>query len=446
MNYAETVNYLNSLSEQQNLAGQVIMKRQAVVEILNRLGNPHLGRKTVHITGSKGKGSTSSLIASILTANGYSSALFTSPHLHCLAERICLNMKKVTDEEFTDTLAQVYDAVEVENHGKYGLVSTFGALTAMYFQLARKHNVDWQVVEAGLGGATDGTNVFDQTDIVVVTAISLEHTEILGKTTREIAENKAGLIKAGSTVIVAEQTEPEILEILKNRCKDMGATLIDVVHEYKVTSVIAEGNFQTFEVENQGRSRTFTISMMGRHQVSNATAAIAAIDAISRLGEPIAEEALRDGLKSVSVPGRLEIVPAENRTVIDGAHNGESMRMLVAALKKHFVYDNLICIVGANSDKNITEMLSALEGSANQLIVSKSQFVKAMSPQIIEEIAVGKGFEVCTTDSTREALRQAYKLCDKNDLVCVTGSLYLVAEARELLVGKDNWSLAAAGA
>lgn len=286
MNYTETVNYLNSLSEQQNLAGQVIMKRRAVTEILNRLGNPHLGRKTVHITGSKGKGSTSSLIASILTANGFSTALFTSPHLHSLAERICLNMKKCADEEFTDTLAQVYDAVEAENHGEYGLVSTFGALTAMYFQLARKHNVDLQVVEAGLGGATDGTNVFDQTDIVVVTAISLEHTEILGKTTREIAENKAGLIKAGSTVIVAEQTEPEILEIFRNRCKNTGATLIDVAHEYKITSVIAEGNFQTFEVESQGRSRTFTISMMGRHQVSNATAAIAAIDAICRLGVP----------------------------------------------------------------------------------------------------------------------------------------------------------------
>lgn len=431
MNYKQSIEYLLALPDMERKnTGPLArsMSLAAMHALLATLGNPERGRKTIHITGSKGKGSTSSFIASILSLAGSHNSLYTSPHLHSYTERICFDSIPCPEGDFARGLSEIEPLITGIHQSDLGPISTFGAMTALFFYLTQRKNPPWQIVEVGMGGLFDATNVFENTDIAVISSISLEHTSVLGRTVSEIAENKAGIIKPGSTVILGKQQDPAVLPVIRNRCLELGAKLVDVASEYQTSNCTIEGEKQAFSVLSNGSTRQFTISMRGAHQINNALNAIAAADILS-----IDQDRLFKGLKRVTVPGRMELVKTKPFIVLDGAHNGESARTLLVGLQRHFQYKRLLIILGVNADKNISEILEAL-APASEIIVTRSQSEKAMDPQLIAEAGTDKDCAFTLTTSAKEALTKALNKAGNDDLICITGSLYLVAEARELIL------------
>lgn len=448
MNYNEAVEFLLALPDmERNSRGPQArtMSLEAMKALLLQIGSPEKNRKTVHVTGSKGKGSSSALIASALSSRG-TTLTYSSPHLHSYLERICLGLQPVSQADFVSALGSVKAQILELHNSELGPISTFGAMTALFFKLAEMKNALWQVVEVGMGGAFDATNVFDATDLVVITAISLEHTSILGSTIAEIARNKSGLIKPGSTVILAAQKDASVKEIVASVCQEKGAKLVDVADSYHIETQSHTADRQTFQVRHNGILREFSLSLLGEHQLQNATTAIAAIDALGKSGKiDICASLLRDSLERVFVPGRLELTRMSPPVVLDGAHNGDSAAALVQALERHFpdfFQEKPVFILGTNSDKDIEAILDALRPAVGTLIASRSSSDKAMPPEKIMEQALKKQIKVELAPDINHALARANELAQKERAICVTGSLYLVAEAREVLMGKNlSWSL-----
>ena len=432
------------------------MSLDTMKTLLAELGNPQRGRRTVHVTGSKGKGSTSAFIASAL-AMSHSTLLYSSPHLHSYRERICQDLHPISEADFVSGLENTMAAVQRVHLGDQGPVSTFGAMTALYFELCRSKSIQWQIVEVGLGGLYDGTNVFEQTDLVVITAISLEHTSILGSTAAEIAANKGGIIKPGSIVVLAEQNDPQVLPVIEEICRKQGANLINVAAEYRVSSSKVTAQGQSFELSSSKQgTRTFHLQMLGEHQLQNASTAIAALDALCQKALKLSERDLQTAVERVFVPGRMEIASRSPLVVLDGAHNGDSASALVSALERHVPSNRkqgtsasqYVFVLGANSDKNIKSILQAIEPNAACIIACCSQSEKAMPVERIGEVAKELGIECFEASSSCEdALQRAKAICAQSPpaeplAICVTGSLYLVAEAREILLGANpQWSL-----
>lgn len=438
MDYWDAIDYILALPDLERFssgpAGQT-MTLDAMKALLNRLGNPERGRHTIHITGSKGKGSTSSMIASILHEAGYRTALYTSPHLHDYVERISFDMLPVSRFDFADALDEIRDAIEEVNDSENGPVSTFGAMNALFFHLCRKNRVEWQVVEVGLGGMNDATNVFDSKDLAVITAISLEHTAVLGNTCAEIAREKAGIITPGCKVILARQNDPAVREEVLNACQEREADLIDVEKEYVVIPTSHDSNGQSFSVQTAERKYNLHTCMLGMHQLHNAATAVAVAEQLVALGTRVGEEVIEHGIANVEVAGRIEQLTRHPITVVDGAHNGESMHALVDAIERHFDYEEFVCVLGVNQDKKLTEILAAIKRLEPKVVIAtKSTSQRAMPPESIAEAASEMGMETRISNNIADAIGIAKEYAGMDDLVCITGSLYVVGEAREKIL------------
>lgn len=442
MDYSEAIQYLLSLTDMERgfqASANPTMSLSSVRSLLSRLNDPHLGRKTVHITGSKGKGSTAAMVEGILRRNGESTALFTSPHLHSFTERIVIDGEPVSAEEFAAAMEAIRPAVEAERESVHGNVSTFGVLTALFFWLVRAQlkPVDWQVVEVGLGGTYDATNVFDEPDVVVITPISLEHTAILGSTPAEIASDKSGIIKPGSTCVLAAQRDPGAFEVVRTRCTEVGARFVDVGSRYR-SEVLEKFIFgQSFQLSGPDQTRIMRTPMLGTHQVQNAATAVAVAEAIRARGFEVSESAIVDGIAHTRVPGRMEVMAQNPLIVADGAHNGESAEALAATLKDYFEWQRLFLVIGVTSDKDVRAMGFQLAKLAELIVCCRFKNPRSMDPyQIIQEIGF-LGPAAVAEESVAGGLNTALSHAEPGDLVCVTGSLYVVAEAREELLGES---------
>lgn len=439
MDYSQAIDYLCSFPDWErgttSPRGQ-IMTLASVKSLLARLGNPHLGRGTIHITGSKGKGSTSHMVAAILTECGLGTALFTSPHLHSYCEQIAFNCQPVSEFEFAQGIKSIMTAVDLEHESILGPVSTFGVLCALFFCLSsqRSHLVDWQIVEVGLGGLNDATNVFEEKDLAIITPISLEHTSILGKTTAEIAAIKAGIITPGCTVILAPQQDPLVKPVIVNHCAQVGAKLIDVGELYKTKRLKHTHSSQVFELSGPHTTKIISLRMLGQHQIVNATTAFAAADVLREKGVSIDYDKVVSALKNASVPGRFEILKTNPTIVVDGAHNGESALALRQTLIDHLNAQACTFIIGVNSDKDIEAILKALAPIAKRIIATKSKNPRAMDPEHIASIG---GYLRLLSSKGRtifDAIRLGLSSIEKNEILCITGSLYVVAQARKLIL------------
>lgn len=452
MNYNEATNFLLALPDmERNSHGSLArtMSLECMRALLHRLGDPQLGRKTAHVTGSKGKGSSSAMLSAMLAAD-YSCSLYTSPHLHSYLERICMNCKPVSESEFADGVSQIKDTVLLQHESDLGPVSTFGAMTSLYFYLNDRHQMQWQVVEVGMGGLFDATNVFDKKELVLISAVSLEHTSVLGKTTQEIARNKAGIIRPGCTVVLAPQHDASVSPLIEKICKEQNADFIDVAKKYKINALDFDAQKQSFILQERSGAtadRQFQIRMLGLHQLDNAATAIAAIDALNEKGLIKSDNSsISSALEAVSVPGRMETLRYAGMTIlIDGAHNGESMQALVDGMERHFKRTNSVIVLGVNSDKNIDQILEAIKPACSLLIASRSQSQKAMEPSIIFERAKQLGMNVQVSESSEDAFAMAQEASREEGFFCATGSLYLIAEIRELILGTNpSWSFVSA--
>ncbi len=402
-----------------------------VERLLALLDNPHHRFQVIHVAGTKGKGSTSAMLASILRAAGYRTGLYTSPHLHTFRERIRVDDGLIAKETVAALTAQLQPLV-----GQVEGLTTFEIITALGFVHFARQGVDFAVLEVGLGGRLDATNVVRPL-IAVITSLSYDHTRILGHTLPQIAREKAGIVKPGLPVVSAPQ-EAEALAVIREVCGQKEAPLIVVGQDWTWTRNEANLDGQAFQV-SRGQAplaapltyNHLWLPLLGEHQVVNAVTAIAAINELRRYDIEIEAEAIAQGLRQVRWPGRLEILARQPLIVADSAHNADSAHKLAAALEDHFSGKRLILILGASRDKDIDGILGALLPLARHVIVTRSEHPRAADPAWLQEKVIAHGREALTATSMAEALEQALALANKDDLICAAGSVFIAAAARE---------------
>ncbi len=431
LTYEETLDYIYSFTDYEKGTSYryapEFFDLARMERFLALLDNPHRRFPSVHIAGTKGKGSTAAMTASVLQAAGYRAGLYTSPHLHTFRERIRVDGRLIERAEVVALAERLRPVVE----GIEG-ITTFEIMTAMAFLHFVEREVDFAVLEVGLGGRLDATNVVTPL-VSVITSLSYDHTHVLGHTLAQIAREKAGIIKRGVPVVSAPQA-PEAMAVIEEVCRERGAELVVVGRDWTWEAGEANLKGQWFKVAGGGgqeASRSFWIPLLGRHQLINATVVVAAVEMLRQRGVHIPEASLREGLRRVRWPGRLEILGRKPFLVVDCAHNADSAQKLATALRELFAYRDLILVFGASADKDIRGMMRALLPLAREVILTRAHHPRAADPGELREEARSLGWEAAIGEDVAGALSQALKLADEDDLVCVTGSTFVVAEARE---------------
>jgi dihydrofolate synthase/folylpolyglutamate synthase len=393
--------------------------------LMAELGNPQDTYPTIHIAGTKGKGSTAALCASALRAAGYKTGLYTSPHLLDFCERIQVDGQPIPHNELADLVDEIKPAV-----ARVPKLTTFELTTALgYLYFARQH-AQVAVIEVGLGGRLDATNVITPR-VSVITSLSYDHTAVLGDTLTLIAGEKAGIIKPGAPVVSSPQRE-EALRVLERVAAERGCKLTLVGREVSYQMVTQSLDGQEFSVQwtvnSNQYSTTLRIPLLGAHQVENAAAAYAALRAA---GLGVSDEAIASGFAAVRWPGRFEIVRRENPTVIfDSAHNQDSFEKLAATLETYFPGRKVTLIFGVSEDKHLLAMLTAIRPLLARVIATRADHPRALEPEKIVEAARQLGVESDAAVPVETALKRALDLSQKDgSIVLAAGSIFLVAEA-----------------
>ncbi len=447
MNYSQAKQYLYSFTNYEKLPGVCYAppgySLQPVEELLHRTGNPHLAARTVHIAGTKGKGSIAAMVAQVLTVSGYRTGLYTSPHLHTLRERIQVDGKLISRDEFAALVTELQPYLDAamttvanQNHQSQEEktdqpLTFFEALTVLAFAYFSQKKVDFQVLEVGLGGKLDATNVA-KPDVCVIAPISLDHIDVLGDSLEKIAQEKAGIIKPGSLVVSSPQTK-EASRVISHTCRQQRATLVQVGKDISYHALSADLHQQSFANESGKGTHRFTIPLLGDYQIENAATAIATLESLSSLGFDISAENIARGLAQVNWPGRFHILNYEPVVVVDGAHNVASMKRLVENIKAYFNYDRLFLIIGTSCDKNISGIVKELVPLSPRVIVTHASHPRAASPSVIAAEFTRQGNRPEIIDTVAGAFTLAISTASKKDLICATGSLFVVAEALDYI-------------
>ncbi len=399
------------------------------VQLLGLLNNPQKGMHVIHVTGTNGKGSTSNMVASILTDAGYTVGLFTSPHLESFTERIQVNGEKIPEKDVARLATLIRPFVEKLNkEPKRFHPLFFDIITAMAFTYFKERDINYVVLEVGIGGRLDATNIIEP-DVSIITNVSLEHTEVLGDTVLKIAAEKGGIIKPGRPLVTATQ-DPDVLDYFKHRCDTLGSPLIHVGTHITFTKHEAGLDSQRFTIFTATTSYDVELNLLGDHQMLNASAAVGAIELLSANGIIIPKDAIIDGLRSVRWPGRLEVMQRSPLVILDGAKDVAAIKTLVIALQS-FRHKRLIAVVSISSDKNIPEMISALAPVVDLFIVTTHSVMgRAADPSIITREIYKHDKLFQTAASTDEAIERALASAELEDMVIVTGSLLFVGEVR----------------
>ena len=410
---------------------KAIYNLERMEEFLDRIGNPHHRVPAVHIAGTKGKGSTAALCDAAFDAAGLSTGFYSSPHLHTFRERIRRNCQPVSEDEFAGIVNDLW-AARMDKDDR--AVTLFEFLTGMAYFGFDQAGADVQTVEVGLGGRLDATNVINA-DVCVITSVSMDHAKILGDTIREIASDKAGIIKEGSVAVVAPQ-RPEALTAILEACQrlDVEPVLVgrDVTWEPR-------GSFmggQSLTVHGLLDSYELDIPLLGNYQMENASCAVAAVEAMGQLqGLSVSPQSLKEGFSRVSWPCRMEVLAREPLVVVDGAHNDYSVDCLLESLPHYFDYDRLVVIAGFSRDKNVGDMVNSLAPAADLAIAAQARHPRALKSEELAEMLRGRGAETVEAQDPRRALDLARSEAGSSGLVLATGSLFLAAEVREAALG-----------
>jgi dihydrofolate synthase/folylpolyglutamate synthase len=403
---------------------------------MDRLGDPQKSVPTVHVAGTKGKGSTAAMISSILTAQGYTAGLYTSPALHRVVERIRVGLEPVDERVFAALVDRVWPESQwVAAHGGFGAVTFFEFITAMAFLHFKQVDADVQVIEVGLGGRLDATNVVSPV-VCVITPIMLDHVSVLGDTLELIAGEKAGIIKRGVPVVVAPQRR-EVMGVFDDVSARLNAPQLLVGRDITWRGRPATAAGQSFDVAGRrGRYRAW-IPLIGDYQQENAAAAIAAVEVLADQGIPVSRESIIDGLARVEWPGRLQVLSRDGRQLlVDGAHNPDSMGILAGEVRRHFKFKRLFLIFGATSGHSVEGMLAEAGALSPVVIPVESRHPKSGPAAAIASVARGLGLQVSVgPEDVGGATRRALDMAGEEDLVLGTGSLAVAAEVIEEIEG-----------
>ncbi|MDD5503114.1 MAG: bifunctional folylpolyglutamate synthase/dihydrofolate synthase [Candidatus Thermoplasmatota archaeon] len=422
LSYEDALSYINGLDV---FAMKLGLER--ISKIMEVFDNPHLKYKTIHITGTNGKGSVSTMVASILAAAGYRVGLYTSPHISDFRERILIfdenGQHEIDEKSVGGITARIKDVA-----GKLGeALSYFEAGTALAFQYFAEQEVDFGVIEVGLGGRLDATNVV-KPEVSVITTISLEHTQHLGGDLASIAKEKGGIIKDGVPLVTG--AEGEGLDALKQICKERNSPLIHVGTDVKFQKTKYDSDGLHFDVSGRLDSYEDTITkLFGDHQAQNAAISIAAIECLKEKGSMVPRQFIYDGMESAFIPGRFEVVSEAPRIILDVAHNPQAMTALAGALKS--INSGKIRIVaGMMADKDIESSIRAFSGVAETIIATRPRTPRAAEAERIAKAASAAGIQSVIFEDVRKGFEYAKFISNPEDILCVTGSFYTVGEIR----------------
>ncbi|HXK34472.1 MAG TPA: folylpolyglutamate synthase/dihydrofolate synthase family protein [Dehalococcoidia bacterium] len=416
---------------------------EPVLALLAALGDPHRARPTVHLAGSKGKGSTGAMVESLLRAAGLRTGYYISPHLHRWRERIRLGGEPATEEAFASALASVRDAlpgVAERFPGRHFIA--FDALTMAAFVAFRDASADAQVVEVGLGGRLDSTNVFHEAahvaHVAVITPISLEHTDILGTTIPQIAREKAGIITPGCTVVVSPQRE-SALDVIRAVAAERGAAVVEVAASCQVSRTSASAGEQKFKLKTPRGTYDVTLPLAGRHQLENAAAAVVACEAFAgRAGMELTPVHVREGLGRVRWPARLEVLQRRPLVVIDGAHNGDSAKRMAAALRDDFGLASATFVFGSLAGKDVGGMAAAVAPVAAAVYATGWPSERAADPRELAAAFAGLDVPVFTFGDPVQAYEAAVAAAGESGAVVAFGALSFVALVRAYVLGIES--------
>lgn len=399
MNYKEVTDYIFNLGR----FGGIKLGLERIEYLLNAIGNPHKKLKFIHVGGTAGKGSTVAMIASILKEAGYKIGRYTSPHLSSFTERIVVNDERISEDEVVRQFEELKPLVdEMEDKPTFFELATAIALKYFYQQ-----KVDFAVLEVGLGGRLDATNVVTPL-VSVITNIGLEHTEILGNTVEEIAKEKAGIIKENGIFVTA--VDDKVYSILYDICKQKNCKIIRVDKEVD-----------------------FNLGLLGDYQKINAAVALAVINELKKFAINISEDVIKEGLLKVKWSGRFEIMQENPFVILDCAKDPLSMNKLASSLKSYFADRDLILVISISSDKKISLMLKEIVPLSKLVVITKHKVAdRAADVSLIanEVEKYGKGYLI--VEDVKQAVGKALEFAEDNDIICVTGSVFTVGEAREL--------------
>ncbi|NPV27212.1 MAG: bifunctional folylpolyglutamate synthase/dihydrofolate synthase [Firmicutes bacterium] len=432
MDYQEALAYLKQL----NKFGMNLGLRR-IERLLELLGQPHRQLRVIHVAGTNGKGSTCAMISQILQAGGYRVGLYTSPHLHSYTERIRLDGQPVKEADFARLLTTIQPLVDQILAEGYDHPTEFEVLTAAGLLFFCQERVDLAVIEVGLGGLLDSTNVVKPL-VSVITNVSFDHLDQLGTTLPEIAQAKAGIIKPGVPVVAAAD-QVEVLRVIEKKCAAQRAPLIRIGQDVRWVGVASSIKGQTFNVS--GREFNYDnlfIRLLGKHQLVNATTAVTVAHLLNQQNITIPEPAIRRGLAEATWPGRLEIIRTHPWLVVDGAHNQAGAETLAVSLQEYFAYTKLILVIGMLDDKERDKVLAILGPLADTVVVTRPPSTRAVEWQTLGSLARRYTEQIYLEENVEKAVRLALQLAGPDDLVCFTGSLYLIAEIRALLLRGGN--------
>ncbi len=392
-------------------------------ELLYKLGNPQESLKFVHIAGTNGKGSTAAMTAAILTASHLKTGLFTSPHLWNFQERFQIDGVPMPDDilvSLTERVLAVAEEME-EQPTEFELMTAIGML---YFSSER---CDIVVLEVGLGGRMDSTNIIPAPEVAVVTNIGLEHTQQLGNTLAAIAGEKAGIIKAGCTCVHYHQTD-EVMEVVQKRCEMLGVPLV-ITDPDSLVLLEQDITGSTFTYRGYGEFKT---QMLGQYQLKNAAVALDISWALEQKGYPITLDTMKEGLSNANWAGRMELVRQNPYVILDGGHNPQCIQALRAALDELFPNQKLIFITGVLGDKDYQDMIDQMVPISKAFYTVTPDSERALSAQTLAQLLQSREVSATPTSGLAQAIELALQQAGKDDCICLCGSLYMVGEARHI--------------
>lgn len=420
MNYKSVIDYINS-----RLSYGIKPGLDRIKELLDRMGNPQKKLNFVHVAGTNGKGSVSSMIASCASCAGYKTGLFTSPYISDFCDRIMINGNMIPH----NTLAEITQDIslhigKMDNAGNH--VTEFELITAIALEWFSRENCDLVVLEAGLGGMEDSTNVIDSPEVAVITKIALDHMNILGSTIEEIAEKKCGIIKNGTTTVTYPAQNIDALEVIFRQTANKNGRIVTGTSP-KVISTSLNGTVMEYGEEQ------YEISMGGDHQPFNAVTAIEAINILKTKGYNIDSSSIKKGLKRTVLPARLEVISKSPLIILDGSHNVNGISELCTFINTHLSGKKLNAVIGMLADKQVEEAMKMIAPMFNSIITVAPQNPRAMSANALQEVVCKYNINVKASENVITAVEESGKECDG---LIILGSLYLAGEIRPYLIEK----------
>jgi dihydrofolate synthase/folylpolyglutamate synthase len=431
MNFEQTVHYIEN--------SMVFGCRPGLARtagLLELLGNPHKKINFIHIAGTNGKGSTTAIVSNILKTAGYKVGTYTSPHLYKMTERMVVSGAQISEESFVKYADKVIEKMRFMEENNMEVPTQFEMLTAMAFLYFEETKVDIAVIEVGLGGMYDATNVIDSM-LSIITSISYDHVEVLGNTIELIAAEKAGIIKDDTTVVLYPQLFKEAENVVEEFSTKKNAKLVKVraeqarLLEFDITGQSFDYSYEDVKLTN------LKVPLLGDHQIKNSTVAITAAIELSKLGYDIKGEHIRVGLETVEWACRLSVVKKHPLIIIDGAHNEDGVNSLKDAFIKYLSNKNIILLIGMLGDKNYNYALQELAPLAKYIIASEPISPRALKAEQMAEVAKKYNENVQEEADIIKAIEMAKKLADKDSAIVICGSLYLAGSAYEYLIKSE---------